>query len=246
MVFYQGDYTRQMEAVLRGEVDVGLMLSGWMEAHYPENVPLFRYLEPKPPVFYQSEQFPFPTSTDLVPSPGVVAAPDVPWALQQQVMGALSALNDTQPEAVGAGIAHFTLAASYALVREIGAGVGVFYVSNGVPTCHDPFEPPRAFLFCPPGYMKDDPAAIAHNCERRGVECPYGLVCVCRPCVPALAVNVFQWQAMAGLCAALFVAALVLAVGWRVAMEIADPSSAAAESSSVRRRPYGRGWKLAA
>ena len=244
MVFYQGDYARQMEAVLHGEVDVGLMLSGWMEANYPQNVPLFRYLEPKPPVFYQSERFPFPTSTDLVPSLGVVAAPDVPWTLQQQVMTALSALNATQPEAVGAGIARFTLAASYALTREIGTGVGVFYESpaRGI-TCHDPFEPPRAFLFCPPGYMKDDPTAIAHNCERRGVVCPHGLVCVCRPCVPARAVNVFPWQAMAGLCATLFVAALGLTVGWRVVTEIADPS--AAEPASARRR-HGRGWKLAA
>jgi ABC-type phosphate/phosphonate transport system substrate-binding protein len=87
VVFYQSDYTRQMEAVLRGEVDVAFMLSGWMEANYPQNIPLFQLLGPKQ-VSYQSETYPFLTSTEIVPSYGVSAAPYIPWVLQQQVYNA--------------------------------------------------------------------------------------------------------------------------------------------------------------
>jgi hypothetical protein len=239
VVFYQSDYTRQMEAVLRGEVDVGFMLSGWMEANYPHNIPLFQLLGPKQ-VSYQSETYPFLTSTEIVPSYGVSAAPYIPWVLQQQVYNALSAINEAQPEAIAAGIFGFSLAASYAMTREIGTKVGVFYESKdrGV-TCRDPFADPYEYVMCPPGYMKETLQAIHNSCKRRRLTCPEGLECVCRPCIPVLAVNVFPWQIVMGLCAALFAAALFLTVGWRMAMDAAQ----VARSESFSRYRHGRGWK---
>ena len=219
VIFYGGDYTRQMEAVLRGEADAGFMLSGWMEANFPQNVPLFRWLDPSPDATYQGEPFPFPTSTALVPNLGVSAAPDVPWTLQQQVANALGALNGT--EAAGAGIAGFTLAASYAATLEIAARVGVAYRSSdrGTATCHSPFADPYTYVFCPPGFMKDAPKIIALSCKRRRLACPPNLVCVCRPCVPVLAVRIFPSNLVLGLCTTLLVAALALTVGWRALLD---------------------------
>ncbi len=49
-----------------------------------------------------------------------------------------------------------------------------------------------------------------------------GLECVCRPCIPVLAVNVFPWQVVPGLCTALFAAGLFLSLGWRATLEVAE------------------------
>ena len=73
-----------MEAVERGEVDVGFMLSGWLEANFPNKIPEFRLLAPKS-LAYQREPYPFLTSTQLVPAYGLSSSPDNPWMLQQQV-----------------------------------------------------------------------------------------------------------------------------------------------------------------
>ena len=219
MIFYQGDYLRQMEAVQRGEVDLGFMLGGWMEANYPQNIPLFNTLATKR-VVYQSEPYPFLTSTEVVPAFGLSASPDIPWTLQQEILTALAALNATSPAALSAGIARFTLSASYEPARRVGQDVGVLYAAGPEnTTCHSPFEDPYAFVFCPPGFVRDSPAAIDAGCARRGLYCPPGLVCLCRPCIPVLAVNVFPWQVVLGLCVALFAAGLLLSLGWRAALE---------------------------
>ena len=215
---------------------MGFMLSGWMEANYPQNIPLFQQHEIKH-VSYQSEAYPFLTSTELVPAFGLSAAPHIPWTLQQQVMTALSALNASHPASMSAGISRFTLAASYEPARKVGRGVGVIVENDTSTTCHSPFEEPHAFILCPPGFVKDSPKAIDISCQRRGLPCPPGLVCVCRPCIPVLAVNVFPWEVVLGLCAALFATGLFLSLGWRATMDAAEVTR------SVSRYRHGRGWK---
>ena len=217
-IFYQGDYTRQMEAVQRG--GHGLHAQR-LEANYPQNIPLFQQHEIKH-VSYQSEAYPFLTSTELVPAFGLSAALHIPWMMRGQILSFLDALNTYHPAAVSAGISRVTLAASYEPARKVGRDSGVIVDDATGTTCHRPFEEPHAFILCPPGFVKDSPKAIDISCERRGLPCPPGLVCVCRPCIPVLAVNVFPWEVVLGLCAALFATGLFLSLGWRATISAMD------------------------
>jgi hypothetical protein len=83
VVFYQGDFMQQMEAVERGEVDVGFMLSGWLEANFPKSISKFNLIDLKN-LTYQTKLYPFLMSTQLVPAYGLAAGPEVPWILQEQ------------------------------------------------------------------------------------------------------------------------------------------------------------------
>jgi hypothetical protein len=105
-IFYTGDFARQMDAVLSDEVDMGFLLTGWLEANYPQNIPLFQLLDLKT-LNYQSEQYPFLTSTELMPAFGLPSAPYVPWSLQHRILNTLTLRNATHKAAQSAGIATF-------------------------------------------------------------------------------------------------------------------------------------------
>ena len=229
-----------MDAVLRDEVDMGFLLTGWLEANYPQNIPLFQLHELKT-LNYQSEPYPFLTSTELVPAFGLSSAPSVPWSLQQRILNALTSLNATHKAAQSAGIATFTLAASYESTRKVGLHVGVIVqdgLGHGETHCHSPFQKAYEIIMCPDGFVKESEEAVEIGCKRRGLYCPKGLECVCRPCIPVLAVNVFPWQVVLGLCAALFAAGLLLTLGWRATLELSDMDMARKPSS------LHRGWKV--
>uniref|UniRef100_A0A7S0QGB5 Uncharacterized protein n=1 Tax=Cryptomonas curvata TaxID=233186 RepID=A0A7S0QGB5_9CRYP len=243
VIFYQGDFARQMNAVLSGEADIGFLLTGWIEANFPQNIPLLEILEAKQ-IEYQSERYPFLTSTELVPSFGLSTAPQTPWTLQQNVLSALSALNATHPAAQSAGISTFTLAASHELARKISQSVG-FIIKDESGTgshCLSPFQAVHGIITCPHGYMKQTDEEIDSGCARKGLPCPTGLVCVCRPCVPAPPVNVFPWQVVLGLCAAIFTAGLLLRLGW--GGEWVDDEDLEVSYEPSRRPPSRkRSWK---
>ena len=238
-MFYLSDYTRQMEAVQRDEIDVGFLLAGWLEANAPQNIPLLQLLGVKQ-LDFQAERYPFITSTDLVAAWGLSAASYIPWSLRQQVLTALSALNASHKAAQSGGIATFTLASSLELTRKVGENAGVLVHEGSSAFCHSPFQPPHEFIVCPEGFVKDSPEAIEHGCERKGLHCPRGLLCLCRPCIPVLAVNVFPWQVVLGMCVALFAAGLFLTLGWRATLEVADVVRASPSVYRGRRRDSGK------
>ena len=51
-----------MNAILHGEIDVGILLSGWLEANFPQHIPQFHTVARMHPL-YQGEDYPFLTST---------------------------------------------------------------------------------------------------------------------------------------------------------------------------------------
>ncbi len=197
--FYQGDLIRMMNDVLHGELDVGFLPSGWLEANYPQNIPLFKIHAVKDPrPVYQGEPFPFPTGTELVPEAGLAAAPHIPWELQKRVAFALTALNaSAHPFMRAAGIATFTLAASYSEARELAQEVNILHQRDGATVCATMFDQPSEVIQCSEGYVLDSDEAVEIGCSRLGVACPQGLACVCRPCIPVRRVNVYPWQVRA-------------------------------------------------
>ena len=120
VVFYAGDYVRQMEDVLRGGLDAAVVTSGFLEEFFPELVRagVFRYHLLARPAF-QGQPYPFLTSTDVVPGYALAAAEHVPPDLRERVYRALSGLNATHPLSVAAGIAGFVAPASYELPRTV-------------------------------------------------------------------------------------------------------------------------------
>lgn len=233
VVFYLGDYERQLNAVLHGEVDVGIVLGGWLEAHRPESISLLRIHAPLTPE-YQSEPYPFLTSTELLPGFGIAAAAATPWRLQQDVMFALtSAPADVLPH----DVAGFALAASYEGARKVGLAAGVIVqdLASEDTLCHDIVAPPYGFVACPDGYTREYPEVIERACARWKQPCPGGLECVCRACIPVRRVNVFRWEVVLGLCVTLFVAAITLTLGWRAVVSIV-PRRDALRRARRRRR----------
>ena len=120
---------------------------------------------------------------------GHLAESYIPWSLRQQVLTALSALNASHKPAQAGEIATFTLTSSLELTRKVGENAGVLVHDGSSAFCHSPFQEPHEFIVCPEGFVKDSQAAIELGCERMGLHCPRGLLCVCRPCIPVLAVN---------------------------------------------------------
>jgi hypothetical protein len=201
VVFYQGDVQRQMDAVLHGEIDVGILPSGWLEENFPQNIPLLQILAPRQPL-YQGEPHPYLTSTELVPEVALSAAPYLSSAFLQPIFLALISLNSSSyPAMRDAGIATFTFAASYAATRQVGAEVDIVHQSEvtGRTTCHTQFQAPSVVLMCSPGYIKDSDHAVEIECRRRKLPCPHGLECVCRPCIPVREAKLFPWQVQAPL-----------------------------------------------
>ena len=88
MVFYGTDLSRLAEDVNKGIVDYGFLPSGWLELNRPDLLPLLRVHGPaSEAAVYEAEPYPFLTTTRLVPTYGLAAAPSVPWQLREQVRG---------------------------------------------------------------------------------------------------------------------------------------------------------------
>ena len=207
-----------MNDVLNGAIDFAFTQSSWFEANHPDKMPLFRFHDTAPAA-YQGEDYPFLTTTDLVPTFGVAAAPGVPRALRTQVFDALSRLNASHPAARAAGIATFTLPASYEKCRVLAERLGILYrTPDGGKACLDQFADLPRLITCPPGWTEDDPAGMLAGCARAGLPCPAGLRCLCGPCRPAAAANMFQWPVVLGLCLALVGVGLGLAVASRASL----------------------------
>ena len=194
VVFYGGDLVRMMDAVLHGEVDVIILQGGWLEENFPQNIPLLQILAPKQLV-YSGEPYPFLTSTELVPEVALSAAPHISGQLQQRILLALLALNSsTCPAMRAAGIAAFTNSLSYVVAVEVGVDTHVIRVTNHETTCFNQFDAPDEFVKCSKGYVQDSKDAAEIGCKRRGLPCPPGLACLCRPCIPVLEIYLFPWQ----------------------------------------------------
>jgi hypothetical protein len=95
-------------------------------------------------------------------------------------------------------------------------------MADGGITCHTVFQEPSVWIKCSEGYVQDSDEAVEIGCRRQGLPCPEGLSCMCQPCIPVLAINMFPWQVVLGLCVALFASALGLTLGWRGALDLAD------------------------
>ena len=80
---------------------------------------------------YQGEAYPFVTSTDIIPSYGLAAAPSVPVHLQGAVTAALARLNLTDPSIAAIGVSQFTSPASYDVPRQQTIALGLLYGPPG-------------------------------------------------------------------------------------------------------------------
>ncbi len=184
IIFYQQDYGRQLRDVLDGTVDAGFIQSGWIEANHPEAIPLLLFHNLSR-AQYQSEDYPFALSTELIPTYGFSAAPAIPWALREAIAQALMRLTGSHPAAAAAGVSKFTVPGDYAAVVRVVEHVGVLYRDAAAAArCHDSWGSLDALVTCPPGYARDRRAPLGRSCAGPGHPCPPGLVCICRPCVP--------------------------------------------------------------
>ncbi len=235
VVFYFADYDRQYQAVKNGEVDLGFTLAGWLEENAPQDIMDLHILSIDQNISYQGEPYPFVTSTQVVPSPGLSAGPNITWFLKKKILEALMDLTESHPASKAAGISTFTMASSLDLTRMLAQNSGVLKRIGSDAVCVTPFDQPQNFIICPDGFIPEEPDAIKIGCKRKGLPCPPGLLCVCRPCIPVLAVNVFPWQVVLGMCVALFSAGLLLTLGWRVTLEVAEAVEGP-ESGSYRSR----------
>jgi ABC-type phosphate/phosphonate transport system substrate-binding protein len=120
VIFYSGDYVRQLEDVQRGNLDVAVVTSGFLEESYPDLVHsgALRFHLLTTPVF-QDEPYPFLTSTHVVPGYGLAASEHIPPLLRERVYTALSRLNASHPLSAAASIAGFVAHASYELPRTV-------------------------------------------------------------------------------------------------------------------------------
>mmetsp|Transcript_30394 Transcript_30394/g.80790 ORF Transcript_30394/g.80790 Transcript_30394/m.80790 type:complete len:1308 (+) Transcript_30394:142-4065(+) len=179
MVFYDFDYLRLVGDVFSGTIDVGFLMSGFLEQHVPELVPSFSYLPPPA----TAAGYPFLTSTSLVPGFAVMSRPGLPREITSAVQEALLRITASNSAARFAGIAGFETSPSYeaprTLLKDLGllerisvvssGGVGTYECRGRHTSAVDAFD-------CPDGFAKREGICPSGSC-------PIGLVCTCRPCV---------------------------------------------------------------
>lgn len=49
-------------------------------------------------------------------------------------------------------------------------------------------------ISCPDGHYKVSEESFRTHCDDKGLPCPEGMTCYCRPCIKAYEVDVFQWD----------------------------------------------------
>jgi hypothetical protein len=183
-VYYEADYLdRMLSDVLTGTIDVGFAQSGLLEQFHPDALPRLAFLNLQPNATYQGDPYPFLTSTPVLPTYGLAAAPSIPRVLRGQLFAALSRLTPDHPVAAAAGIATFTVPASYEEVRQTALALGVMSrgaAGNSSYSCLRPFAPAGELRLCPAGSVWS--AAAASGCAAQGRPCPPGAQCLCRPC----------------------------------------------------------------
>lgn len=125
VIFYAGDFVRQMEDIQRGNLDVAVVTSSFLEEFYPAYVTsgIFRFHLVTTPMF-QGQPYPFLTSTEVVPGYALAAAAHISPTIREQIYQALSKLNATHPLSVAAGITGFVAHSSYELPRTVALKVG--------------------------------------------------------------------------------------------------------------------------
>ena len=230
VVFYKVDFARQLQDVLSGNIDVGIVSSGWLEDHYPEKMSqlLFHHSELENnlynrmgiPTLFQSEPIPFVVSTDLVALSGLSAAPDVPTHLRENVLHALLNLDPAQnPGMHPAGLAKFTIPSSYAYPRTLAIEAGIMTTTETRTHCLGPFEHGVGLVRCPDGTLLGPVDQVQDHCRAEGLSCPSDLACLCRPCRPLVPVNYYPWPVVLGLCCALFLVGIWFSICWRNPLE---------------------------
>ena len=133
-IFYGVDYERQFQDLLKGAIDAAVTSSTWLVQNHPESLSQLRILSPQHPT-YESEPFPFPVSSPLVPQSSLVASPEVPWLLKRHITNALQALNSTHPAAIAAGLSTFTGPAGGAQVRSLMEALSILQFTEAGPAC---------------------------------------------------------------------------------------------------------------
>jgi hypothetical protein len=202
VIFYLGDYVRQMEDIQRGDLDVGIVTTGFLEEYYPQLIDTFRYHNLQNATF-QGEPFPFLTSTDVVPGYAIAAVGRVPWKLRRQVYEALSRLTENDPLCVNAEIGGFVAPVSNELSRVVATRSGVMIPTDEKTPqghnrldCHAPWDGYFEAISCPEGYFCDSEESVELSCERLKLHCPAGLHCVCRPCIQDMVLYMYPVQVL--------------------------------------------------
>jgi len=116
LILYGSDFERQFEDVLSGRIDAGLVSSTWLAENHPAQQHLLR-IHRQLQMSYEGEEFPFPTSTPLIPQYGLASSERVHWKLKSAVANALQQLDGSHPVAIAAKLEGFTGPGSYAEVE---------------------------------------------------------------------------------------------------------------------------------
>jgi len=152
----------------------------------------------------------------LTPSDGVVVSSKFGWQLKRKIVEALQRLNASHPAMKELKLAGWTNAANYASALTALEHAGVVYEDDaGKKRCRDAYEMKDIFMSiqCPGDHYKVPYDVAARQCEVAGLACPPGVICFCQPCV-AKPKNIFSWEVVVGLCAALYgVGLFYLALG---------------------------------
>mmetsp|Transcript_13562 Transcript_13562/g.26667 ORF Transcript_13562/g.26667 Transcript_13562/m.26667 type:complete len:371 (+) Transcript_13562:36-1148(+) len=114
-----------MQDVLHGRTDAAFARSDvWHSADVSVRQHL-RVLQPRGNMTMGGRPYPFPTTSELCPEFGLLAAEHVPWEVQAEVMSALLRLGASSLETTSAGISVFQPALSYSAVRDLHQRLGL-------------------------------------------------------------------------------------------------------------------------
>jgi hypothetical protein len=221
------DFARQLRDVLDGNLDVGIVSSGWLEDNFPEkmsqllihpsNLSTNVYNIMGIPTLFQSEPIPFAVSTDLVALAGLSAAPAIPTHLRENILQALLRLDPAEHPAMHpAGLAKFTIPSSCAYPRTLAVAAGIMTTadSESRTLCLGPLEHGVDLVRCPKNTLLGEVGEVLDSCRLDGIPCPEDLACLCRPCRPVGPVNYYPWPVVLGLCCGLFLVGAWFSVCW--------------------------------
>jgi signal transduction histidine kinase/CheY-like chemotaxis protein len=163
--------------VLSGAADIGMIRTDLMEEMIEKGeigADDLRVLEPK----HVGDDFPFLSSTELVPEWPLARLPHVQHAVWAGVAEALRILDaDSEPLKM-AKISGWYPSLSYHSLHVINTVLGFSDRSGVCIRSNNLYDA----IPCPEGFRKRTREQVAVDCELDDLPCPDGYSCVCRPC----------------------------------------------------------------
>eukprot|EP00977_Amphora_coffeiformis_P000932 scaffold200_cov173-Amphora_coffeaeformis.AAC.4 len=218
-VIFTTDERKTVQGVLDGDFEIGMARTDQIERHTDANGELidpdiFKVINPQIHVMQDGQLFPFVSSTSLHPEWPTAALSHVNRDVSLEVQDALLALQDHATSLILgkslrcdttlelAELARFAkesgqytgyrTARSYFGVRTKQQAAGFLYQNEKQESHCIRSETLYEDIRCPSGQYKLTEEEFEKSCEIKGLECPHGYQCYCKPCIKAYEVAVFQ------------------------------------------------------